>query len=153
VTTDITPNMAPGDPGWKIQLSAGGELGTGEKVLSESRTFADTVFFTTFTPGANVNPCQPGQGLNKLYAVSVVDGRPVNNLDGVGSDSDLTVDDRVQDLAMGGIAPEIVFLFPDPNACTTGDCQMVYGFVGLEGIGNLNLPPYVRTYWEQAGSE
>jgi type IV pilus assembly protein PilY1 len=153
VTTDVTPSIAPGDPGWKIQLSSGGLTGTGEKVLSESRTFADTVFFTTFTPGANVNPCQPGQGLNKLYAVSVVDGRPVNNLDGVGSDDDLTVDDRVQDLAMGGIAPEIVFLFPDPNTCTTGDCQMVYGFVGLEGIGNLNLPPYVRTYWEQAGSE
>lgn len=153
VTTDATPSLSPADPGWKIILSGGGEFGTGEKVLSESRTFADTIFFTTFTPGANVNPCQPGQGLNKLYAVSVIDGRPVNNLDGVGSDDELTVEDRVQDLAMGGIAPEIVFLFPDPNACTTGDCQMVYGFVGLEGIGNLNLPPYIRTYWEQAGTE
>ncbi len=153
VTNDATPSIAPGDPGWKIALSAGGETGTGEKVLSESRTFADTVFFTSFTPGANVNPCQPGQGLNKLYAVSVVDGRPVNNLDGVGSDDDLTVDDRVKDLVMGGIAPEIVFLFPDPDTCTTGDCQMAYGFVGLEGIGDLNLPPYIRTYWEQADTE
>jgi type IV pilus assembly protein PilY1 len=151
VTNDVTPNLAPNANGWKIELNQGGWIG--EKVLSESRTFADTIYFTSFTPGANTNPCQPGQGLNKLYAVSVIDGRPVNNLDGVGSDTELSIEDRVQSLAMGGIAPEIVFLFPDPTSCTSGDCQTVYGFVGLEGIGNLGLPPYVRTYWEQAGSE
>ena len=151
VTDNVAPNLAPNAAGWRLELRLDGWIG--EKVLSESRTFADTVYFTTFTPGANTNPCQPGAGLNKLYAVNVVDGSPVNNMDGVGQDTDLTVDDRVRSLAQGGIAPEIVFLFPDPKSCTSGDCDAVYGFVGLEGIGDLSLPPYVRTYWEQAGSE
>jgi type IV pilus assembly protein PilY1 len=147
VTIKLNPTLGLTSPGWKI------DLGPGEKVLAESRTFADTVYFTTFTPGANTNPCLPGAGLNKLYAVNVVDGSPVNNMDGVGQDNNLTVEDRVRSLAQGGIAPEIVFLFPDPKSCTSGDCDAVYGFVGLEGIGDLSLPPYVRTYWEQAGSE
>ena len=151
VTTTLNPVIPPGAAGWRIELNQ--PAWQGEKVLAESRTFADTVFFTTYTPTGNPNPCLPGRGVNKLYAVNVKDGSPVVNLDGVGSDDPLTLDDRVRTLAQGGIAPEIVFLFPDPNSCTSNDCERVYGFVGLEGIGGLNLPPFVRTFWNQAGTE
>jgi len=151
VTDDLNPTIPPGAAGWRIELRKPAWMG--EKVLSESRTFSDTVFFTTYTPSGNANACLPGRGLNKLYAVNVKDGRPVVNLDGVGSDQPLTLEDRVRNLAQGGIAPEIVFLFPDPNSCTSGDCEPVYGFVGLEGIGGLNLPPFIRTFWNEAGTE
>jgi type IV pilus assembly protein PilY1 len=151
VTDDPNPNIAAGLPGWKIELRDGGWIG--EKVLSESRTFADRVFFTTFTPKASDNPCLPGLGVNKLFIVNAVDGSPVTNLDGVGGDDDLTVEDRVFSLSQGGIAPEIVFLFPGDEACKGGDCDRVYGFVGVEGIGGLDLPPFVRTYWSQENTE
>ena len=151
VTDDASPNIADGQPGWKIELRGGGWIG--EKVLAEARTFADKVFFTTFTPKSGDNPCLPGLGVNKLFIVNASDGSPVNNLDGVGGDDDLTVEDRIYSLSQGGIAPEIVFLFPGNEACKGGDCDRVYGFVGVEGIGGLDLPPFVRTYWSQDDTE
>jgi type IV pilus assembly protein PilY1 len=151
VTDDPNPNLADGQPGWRIELRDGGWIG--EKVLSEARTFADKIFFTTFTPKENNNPCLPGIGVNKLFIVNATDGSPVNNLDGIGGEDDLTVDDRIYSLSQGGIAPEIVFLFPGDQACEGADCDRVYGFVGVEGIGGLDLPPFVRTYWSQEDTE
>ncbi|MBN1238547.1 MAG: hypothetical protein JXB36_08590, partial [Gammaproteobacteria bacterium] len=46
VTDDIDAVVPPGSAGWMLRLAPG------EKVLSEARTFANDVYFTTFTPAS-----------------------------------------------------------------------------------------------------
>ncbi|MBT8143121.1 MAG: hypothetical protein KJO55_00370, partial [Gammaproteobacteria bacterium] len=161
VTSDPSPTMPAGTLGWKLSLP-------GEKVLAESRTVDGTVIFTSFSPVASTIPCEPGQGLNKLYQVSVFDASPVTNLDGVGSETALSISDRSKALAQTGIAPTPTFIFPSPQpqstggeegcegeecACEGDDC----GFptpkclVGLESCDvDFGNPP-VRTFWTQLG--
>ena len=80
--------------GWRLDLP------TGEKVLAQSRTFQEKVFFTSYSPNTSgtANACVPQRGTNKLYIVNVEDGKPPYNLDKVGSDTDLTIEDRAQTL-------------------------------------------------------
>src|SRR5213079_1572881 len=66
---------------------------------------------------ASSNPCTPGAGNNRLYAVSVFDGRPVDNL---ANQSNATIADRWTTLAQGGIAPGVTFLFPAPQTAVNG---------------------------------
>jgi type IV pilus assembly protein PilY1 len=135
--------------GWKFTLPAN------QKVLANSVTFDDEVFFVGFSPETNLaDVCQPSQGKNFLYRVKVENGDPVvNNLDTVDpADSDA---ERVIELAQGGIAPTPAFLFPapDPN-CTGSDCSPPpIGCVGVECFdpGFENNP--VRTLWTQDGIE
>jgi type IV pilus assembly protein PilY1 len=138
---DVTNNGAPlidtEDSGWRFGMV----LGAGEKVLSEATTFANTVFFTSFTPTNVGNVCEPAGGINRLYQVSVLDATNPNNLDQPAEDFDPA--DRSVDLQQGGIAPEPVFFFPD----------------GLDGpavlVGTeqpLEEPPgpgLIRTFWLQ----
>jgi type IV pilus assembly protein PilY1 len=138
---DVTNNGAPlidtEDSGWRFGMV----LGAGEKVLSEATTFANTVFFTSFTPTNVGNACEPAGGINRLYQVSVLDATNPNNLDQPAEDFDPA--DRSVDLQQGGIAPEPVFFFPD----------------GLDGpavlVGTeqpLEEPPgpgLIRTFWLQ----
>ena len=58
-------------------------LPANQKVISDSVTFADSVFFVGFSPEENMaDPCLPSTGRNFLYQVSIVNGDPVvNNLD------------------------------------------------------------------------
>jgi type IV pilus assembly protein PilY1 len=136
------------DSGWMFTLPSS------QKVLSDSVTFDDSVFFVGFTPDNNAAAiCNAGQGANFLYQVSVVNGDPVvNNLDTLDpADAD---DARRKTLAQGGIAPAPTILFPspdDPNCTGTACSTPPIGCVGVECFdpGFANNP--VRTLWTQDG--
>ncbi len=126
-----------------------------QKVVVNSVTFADSVFFVGFAPETNaIDLCAPSLGKNFLYRVSVENGDPgVNNLDTLApEDADA---ERVTNLMQGGIAPTPTILFPapdDPN-CTGTDCSPPITCVGVECFdpGFANNP--VRTLWTQDGIE
>jgi type IV pilus assembly protein PilY1 len=135
------------DRGWKFTLPAN------EKILADSLTFNDEVFFVAFTPDTNsAATCSAGQGTNFLYRMSAINGDPiVPNISSVNPiDSD---DERRTTLQQGGIAPSPTILFPAPNPdCTGDDCgQPPLGCVGVECFdpGFDNVP--VRTLWTQDG--
>ena len=141
--------IGPNDRGWKLTLP------NDQKVLANSTTFNNEVFFVAFSPdAASAASCAAGRGRNFLYRVSVSNGDPIANLDSVvpGTEDQL----RVQDLSQGGIAPSPRFLFPspdDPN-CTGSDCTVPpLGCIGVECFdpGFINNP--VRTLWTQDGIE
>ena len=137
------------DGGWMLTLPPN------EKVLSESITFNDEVFFVSFSPdsSANVN-CSSGRGTNVLYRVSIFNGDPVvPNLETLAAeDAD---DARRQTLQQGGIAPSPAFIFPSPPAGCTGDAcsPPPIACIGVECFdpGFTNNP--VRTLWTQDGIE
>ncbi len=119
-------------------------------------TFNNSVFFVGFSPAANLaDMCQPSQGRNFLYRVSVENGDPVvNNLDTLDPDDADT--ERMTELAQGGIAPSPVFLFPSPDDpdCTGANCAPPpIACIGVECFdpGFANIP--VRTLWTQDGIE
>ena len=145
--------VGQGAPGWRLELSDGGWRG--EKVLAEARTFNNQIFFTSFIPGAgaggNANNCQPVLGTNRLYVIDVLNGDPVNNLDGIGDDTNLTETDRYKEFR-GSISSEVVFLFPspdDPNCvgdqCTPPPVACVDLFCFPPGFGNAPT----RTFWSE----
>jgi type IV pilus assembly protein PilY1 len=152
--------LAANVKGWRLRL----DLSPGEKVLTESRTFANQLFFTSFSPGGTGDACLAAGGRNRLYTISVRDGSPVTNLDGSTNAQNLTVDDRARLLPQAGIAPATAFLFSDgdddPNSDADGDgdtddddddnCQTNTG-------GNPTGPcpgtVPVRTFWSQDGTE
>ena len=78
------------------------------KVLAESRTFDNIIFFPTYLPrGANsADPCAPA-GTNRAYAIAVDDGRPEIDRN---RDGETTTEDRYAPLATAGIAPEFSLL-------------------------------------------
>ncbi len=145
VGTTITSN----DGGWKFSLPAD------QKVLSTSVTFNNEVFFVAFSPdNAAVATCAAGRGRNFLYRVTVKNGDPIGDLDGIvpGTEDQ----SRVTDLAQGGIAPSPRFLFPSPDDdnCTGDDCAPPpIGCIGVECFnpGFDNNP--VRTLWTADGIE
>jgi type IV pilus assembly protein PilY1 len=161
VTTTANATVGPDATGWKMDLvavgSSGGTptvTGRGEKALAESRTFANNVYFTTYSPELRKQgDCGNEVGVNRLYVVSACNAAPVNNYDGqVGSTS---IADRSLTLAQGSIAPEVVFIFPTPpKGCTTKDCMpLPQCLIGLESCGNglPNRPK--RVFWREKGAE
>lgn len=145
ITTTATPTLASGVPGWKIRLTR-----SGEKVLAESRTFGNVIFFPTFTPDTTggTASCAPRQGTNRLFSVNLFDGSPLNSANAAVTP---TTADRESRLSQGGIAPEAVFLFPTPDAACTGSaCRPPpQCLVGVEkcGIQFTNAPK--KTYWRE----
>lgn len=101
------------ETGWRVDLSIGGW--NGEKVLSEARTFANQVFFSTFQPSTAGLTCQPQLGTNRTYVMNVFNGAPVMNLDGSADGDDLTMDDMFVE-AEGGILPAAEALFLDQDS-------------------------------------
>ena len=138
----------PNDRGWKFTLPGN------QKVLSDSITFDNSVFFVAFSPDTNAAAtCSVGRGTNFLYQVSVVNGDPVvNNLDALDpNDAD---DARRKTLAQGGIAPSPTVLFPSPNdpSCTGADCSPPpIMCVGVECDPDIGPNNPVRTLWTQDG--
>jgi type IV pilus assembly protein PilY1 len=144
ITNDTNPTLLPTDNGWRLRMARAG----GEKILNKSTTFQNSVFFTSFTPGARANACVASNGLNRLYRVDIRDGSPLTNLDGSvdGPDDLLTAEDRYTNLQQGGIAPEVVFVFPpdrtdEPVVCIGVECPPVSIDSKL-----------VRTFWTQDGT-
>jgi len=134
--------------GWMFTLPAD------QKVFSNSVTFNNEVFFVAFsadTAGAAV--CSAGLGRNFLYRVAVLNGDPITNLDAIVSGEE--DNERVEELAQGGIAPSPAFLFPSPDpGCTGEECSPPpIGCIGVECFdpGFENFP--VRTLWTQDGVE
>ncbi len=185
ITLDIDPTIPAGATGWRLDLKRPSGSWTGEKSLSEARTIESMIQFTTYEPNndstSNSSSCAPGMGTNRLYTISAFTGAPVFDLesgvdpdgdddgDGIpnGSDTDDdgdgvpdgedpdSAEDRDSELAQGGIAPEVVWLFPSPDnpqTCVGAECRPdPVCLVGLENCGvGVNLNP-VRTFWRQTG--
>ena len=138
---DITnigdPVLLPSDGGWRLRMI----LGDGEKVLTPATTFANVTFFTSFTPANAGNACVPAGGLNRLYAVSILDGSSETNLDQPTDDFDPA--DRAIELAQGGIAPEPLIVIPPGSDGQPGL------LVGTEFLSVVEKPELVRTFWVQ----
>jgi type IV pilus assembly protein PilY1 len=135
------------DRGWKFTLPSN------QKVLSDSITFDDSVFFVAFSPDSNAAAtCSAGKGTNYLYRMNVVNGDPVvNNLDTLDpNDAD---SERQETLQQGGIAPTPTVLFPSPDpTCTGNGCgEPPILCVGVECRDNLPPNNPVRTLWSQDG--
>jgi type IV pilus assembly protein PilY1 len=154
ITDDITPTIPSGATGWRLELRSP----AGEKSLSEARTIQSMIQFTTYEPNLDEDDpvdgaCAPNKGINRLYTISAYTGAPVYDREGA-TDPDST-DDRETELAQGGIAPEVVWLFPSPDnpqTCVGAECRPdPVCLVGLENCGvGVNLAP-VRTFWRQTG--
>jgi type IV pilus assembly protein PilY1 len=158
VTVDIAPTIPPGASGWRLDLKRPSGTWTGEKSLSEARTVQSWIQFSTYEPNSASTvvstSCAPGVGINRLYTVSAYTGAPVLDRENPTDPPDST-DDRDTELSQGGIAPEVVWLFPspdDPESCVGAECRPPpQCLVGLENCGvGINLAP-VRTFWRQTG--
>lgn len=112
--------------GWYITLNH-----HSEKVLAEPRAIAGDFFFTTYSPPFG-SICSDN-GTNRLYRISLQDGRPVVDLD---SDDDVSIvdtddqgvvdddgNDRFEVLGQTGIAPKFqrIYLDCEGEGCTQ-DC-------------------------------
>ena len=142
--TVITAN----DGGWKFTLP------NNQKILADSLTFDDEVFFVAFSPDSNAAAsCTAGQGTNFLYRMQILNGDPVTaNLEVLSPDEADAA--RSRTLQQGGIAPSPRILFPSPDNdnCTGDSCSPPpLGCVGVECFdpGFANIP--VRTLWTQDG--
>jgi len=150
----INVPISPSDRGWKFILPPN------EKILAESRTFDDSIYFVSFEPEAtSADPCQTGLSINRLYRVNLSNGNPVvDDLDILDSNNPEEIDAaRTTELEQAGIAVRPMFLFPSPldtDDCEGTDCAPPpIGCVGVEcfdpGFGNNP----VRTLWTQNGIE
>lgn len=157
VSDDIDPTIPPGAKGWRFDLQAGGSW-SGEKSLSEARTFQNVIQFSTYEPTldstSSSTSCSPALGTNRLYSISAYTGAPVRNRDNPLEPPD-SPDDRAGQLAQGGIAPEVVWLFPSPDnpeSCVGAECRPEpVCLVGVENCGTGASMVPVRTFWRQTG--
>ena len=151
VSGQVNVNLNENDRGWKLTLP------NNEKILAESRTFNDVIYFVSFEPeAASSDPCRAGLSINRLYRIDIRNGDPAaGDLDAlVNSDAEEIDQARVTTLEQGGIAVRPVFFFPSPaNAdCEGAECTPPpLGCVGVECFdpGFPNKP--VRTLWTQNG--
>jgi len=136
--------------GWMIRMvDVGTGTFVGEKVLTEAVTFGGVVLFATFTPvaTASTDACSPSQGTGRVYAVNVLNGNSVYNLDQAGDPNALNRTDRSLNLVRTGLPPDIVILFPRPDPNTPGSEGPV-ALAGPEVLNDLDLKnPIVKTYW------
>ena len=150
VTGDDSPTIPAGSVGWKLNFTD-----VGEKVLAESRTFQNEIFFPTYSPqqrSYNAEYCVATVGLNRLYVVDAATSTPLRNLD-----TSTTGNERYRELRQGSIAPAVTFVFPTPDADPTDPTRPMpavapFCLVGLENCGSGLTNPPVRTYWEQRGA-
>jgi type IV pilus assembly protein PilY1 len=154
VTTNLAATVSTAAFGWKIELREGASTWQGEKDLSGASIFNNRVFFTTYTPpNANTpsDPCVPGLGTNRAWAVSLLNGAPVVNLDGQVA---VTQADRYQQLDQGAIAPEVVFLFPGDSTGGTTSSRPLLCLSGVEVLAGVcvNAGAPVRTFWQESGT-
>jgi type IV pilus assembly protein PilY1 len=151
ITDDVNTVVPAGAAGWRFELRTSGAW-TGEKALSEARTFNNQVLFTTFEPGVVAgSSCTPRLGTNRLYIIDVLTGRPVTNLDGSADPDNLTESDRYREFN-GTLSSEVVFLFPSPTdplcvgeACTPPPVACVDLFCFETDF--INVP--LKTFWSQ----
>ncbi len=126
-----TLNALQTQSGWFIKL----DQNPGEKCLSSSILFYGNIYFTTFTPilGDPLDPCFLSQGEARLYALNYKTGVAVFNLDGIGTATELTRDDRSTRIGVS-IPSGVVITF-------VGGTTVAYGGVG----GGVYRPPLPTT--------
>ena len=119
--------------GWYIRLT-----GTGEKVLAASTTVAGDVYFTTYEATSNTVGCTAAPGTAWLYAINVAKATPINNYDGIGTDTELTGDDRKVQLLTAAIAPTPQRLRVDGQdiICVGTECETI-----------TSAETLIKTYW------
>ncbi len=147
VSGQVQTIVGEADRGWMFTLPPD------EKVLTDSVTFNNELFFVSYSPNTDSPPgCSIAQGRNTLYRMSIINGDPLfPNLETLsGSAAD---DERSEPLAQGGIAANPVFVFPPrPTGCSDANCvPPPIACVGVECFdpGFVNNP--VRTLWTQDG--
>ncbi|MFK8084174.1 MAG: hypothetical protein AB8B97_28140 [Granulosicoccus sp.] len=137
VTSSVNPEV--NKFGWFLDFQH-----SGEKVLGTSVTFDNTVIFTTYVPTAQTNACAAEIGSGRAYVMDVVNGAPVANLDGSGSEV-LSVNDLSKGLTRTGIPPDAMILLTESG----GDVpQILIGGEKLDaGVSNRTR----RTFWSDEG--
>ncbi|MEQ1801315.1 MAG: PilC/PilY family type IV pilus protein [Gammaproteobacteria bacterium] len=142
ITGDAAPDLPFSTAGWRLRLVNG----AGEKVLGESVTFDNTTFFTSFTPGETATECTGGVGINRLYAISVFDGRPRTNFDSPVGEP-LTVADRSRILSTGIPVTDVNLYRTEAGqtVCAGTECLTAEEMERLR----LRRDTVKRTYWFQ----
>jgi type IV pilus assembly protein PilY1 len=161
ITTTVTPTIPPGSHGWQLDMNQYGLSANqgwdGEKILSSSTTFNNSIIFTSYTPSSAVvtDPCAGvGAGTNRVYQVSVFNGSPTQT---PSSGVTATTADRAKDLAQSGIAPQVTMLFlPPPSGpgsppASAGTSDIVL-MSGAETVGVLTLNARQKTYWRDGSA-
>ncbi len=110
--------------GWFFRLGL-----SGEKVLAQSITVDNKIFFSTYVPDtAHTDVCTPAPGGGRAYAVSVYDSQPIGS-------------QRFTDLTRPAIPPP-------PNAVFTEDGAVTV-MVGPEPISTPPVNLTQRLYWSE----
>jgi type IV pilus assembly protein PilY1 len=142
--------------GWQLDLAVA-SADAGEKVIVESRTFENAIFFTSFVPKLrtdNTIVCTEAIGYNYLYVLSVCDGS-VNYAFLAQTGLPVVAQGLAGQLNQKGIAPEVAFLFPSPdNASGSGTRRPPpVCLVGAESCGQFSGYAPKRTFWQQRGAD
>ncbi len=132
--------------GWYINLDSGGE-----KVLSDSTTFAGALIFTTFSPtGTTSSVCGPDVGQGKVWVVNMLTGAAVFNL----NNDTQEVKDRSIPLLHGGLPPSPSIIFAanpgsdnsNPEEVRSGTAAIT--LIGTEAFDFLKgVSPISTLYW------
>ena len=147
--------------GWKLEMRLNGGW-SGEKVLAEATTVGGTILFTSYQPEArtDADPCQPSNGINRVYGLGVDSGRPV-----IDFNEDAVVDatDLSARLAQSGIAGEVgIALESVRNPGTGGDGsdgldplgRRGFCVIGVEVLKRCVVPgAVVRTWWQRTADD
>jgi type IV pilus assembly protein PilY1 len=156
-TTYSQNNVPAGSAGWKLTL----DYFDGEKVVTESRTFENTVFFSSFYPKArtgsddtDADACTVTKGYNNFYTISVFDGTACATcVAGMVSKGKTAIANGLGViLKQPGISPEPTFLFPSPDNNAVTRVPPIC-LVGAESCGTYSSYEPKRTYWLQKGAE
>jgi type IV pilus assembly protein PilY1 len=135
--------------GWYLTL----QNYSGEKVVSESRTFQGVIYFPSFLPEArsSSSACLSEVGVNYLYVVSAFNGTPYLP----ATASNLVDDNLAVQLNQAGIAPNVEFLFPAPSSSSSGgttsggDSHTAVCKIGVENCPQPTQSQIVRTWWRR----
>lgn len=145
ITGDASAPLEPTDAGWRLGMVQD----DGEKILGESLTIDNVLFFNSFAPISSGQSCLPGAGINRNYRVSLIHGNALTNLDNSEDDENLTPEDRFIEGDIGAPISGPAF-GPDDVVCSGLDC-----FDGDREFGDDDddddddsMPSKVKkTYW------